>query len=520
MSSKESPTSQTATAPDTQSDTHLERGLGNRHLQLIAIGGAIGTGLFMGSGKTIHLAGPSILIVYAIIGTLLFFVMRAMGELLLSNLNYKSFRDIAEAILGPWAGFFSGWTYWFCWIVIGIADLTAVTAYVQFWWPDVPKWLAATCLVALLLGLNLIAVRLFGEVEFWFAMIKIVAIVSLIVVAIVMIFAGFVSPEGHQASLANLWNDGGFFPTGGHGFLAGFQIAFFAFVGIELVGTAAAETKDPLTTLPKAINAIPVRVMLFYICALAAIMSVTPWRSIDPAVSPFVSMFALAGFGAAASVINFVVLTSAASSANSGIFSTSRMLFGLALDNKAPSRFGRLTKHKVPANGLIFSCSCLLPGLVLLYLSDSVIEAFTVATTVASVLFIFVWSLIMISYLVYRRRNPELHEASTYKMPGGIVLSYVVLAFFVGMIGILMMEQDTRTALMVTPIWFIVLGIIYAVYRRRHPEDIRKPAVSDGPSPVSQEELVLSESEPWVTENDMREPIGSATHDRRPVPHS
>ena len=163
---------------------------------MIAIGGAIGTGLFMGSGKTISLAGPSILLVYAIIGGFLFFVMRAMGELLLSNLNYKSFRDIAEDILGPWAGFFAGWTYWFCWIVIGVADLTAVTAYAAYWFPDLPKWVAATCLVLLLLVLNLVTVKLFGEIEFWFALIKIVAIVGLVVVAVVMVASGFISPDG------------------------------------------------------------------------------------------------------------------------------------------------------------------------------------------------------------------------------------------------------------------------------------------------------------------------------------
>ena len=446
---------------------HLERALGNRHLQMIAIGGAIGTGLFMGSGKTISLAGPSILLVYAIIGGFLFFVMRAMGELLLSNLNYKSFRDIAEDILGPWAGFFAGWTYWFCWIVIGVADLTAVTAYAAYWFPDLPKWVAATCLVLLLLVLNLVTVKLFGEIEFWFALIKIVAIVGLVVVAVVMVASGFISPDGHQANVANLWSDGGFFPRGSEGFLAGFQIAFFAFLGIELVGTAAAETKNPQVTLPKAINAIPIRVGLFYILALAAIMSVTPWRLIDPAISPFVSMFGLAGLGLAASVINFVVLTSAASSANSGIYSTSRMLYVLALDRKAPRSFGKLSAQKVPANGLLFSCACLLPGLVLLYTTDSILAAFTLATSVASVLFIFVWGLIMASYLVYRKRRPDAHAASTYPMPGGVVMTWAVFGFFAAIIYVLALEPDTRVALAVTPVWFGALGVAYRVQLRR-----------------------------------------------------
>ena len=434
---------------------------------MIAIGGAIGTGLFMGSGKTISLAGPSILLVYAIIGGFLFFVMRAMGELLLWKLDYKSFRDIAEDILGPWAGFFAGWTYRFCWIVIGVADLTAVTAYVAYWFPDLPKWVAATSMVLLLLVLNLVTVKLFGEIEFWFALIKIVAIVGLVVVAVVMVASGFISPDGHQANVANLWSDGGFFPRGGEGFLAGFQIAFFAFLGIELVGTAAAETKNPTVTLPKAINAIPIRVGLFYILALAAIMSVTPWRLINPAISPFVSMFGLAGLGLAASAINFVVLTSAASSANSGIYSTSRMLYGLALDRKAPKAFGVLSAQKVPANGLLFSCCCLLPGLVLLYTTDSILSAFTLATTVASVLFVFVWGLIMASYLVYRRRHPAAHAASTYPMPGSVVMSWIVLGFFGVIIYVLALEPDTRMALAVTPVWFIVLTLAYRVHLRR-----------------------------------------------------
>ncbi len=242
---------------------HLSRSLSNRHIQLIAIGGAIGTGLFMGSGKTISLAGPSVIFVYMIIGFMLFFVMRAMGEILLSNLSYTSFTDFAADLLGPWAGFFTGWTYWFCWIVTGMADIVAIAGYVTFWWPDLPLWIPGIAAILLLLGLNLPSVKAFGETEFWFALVKIIAIVTLIVVGIVMVLSAFTAPDGSQATFANLWNDGGMFPTGPMGFIAGFQIAVFAFVGIELVGTTAAETKTPESTLPKAVNAIPVRVMLF-----------------------------------------------------------------------------------------------------------------------------------------------------------------------------------------------------------------------------------------------------------------
>lgn len=444
----------------------LCRNLTNRHIQLIAIGGAIGTGLFMGSGKTISLAGPSIVFVYTIIGVMLFFVMRAMGELLLSNLSYKSFIDFSDDLLGPWAGFFTGWTYWFCWVVTGIADVIAISSYAQFWFPGLPQWAPALACVGLLLTLNLLTVRLFGEVEFWFAMIKIVAIVALVATGLFMVSGGFVAPSGHAASLANLWNDGGMFPHGMMGFFAGFQIAVFAFVGIELVGTTAAEARDPMRTLPRAINSIPVRIIFFYVLALVAIMAVTPWREVVPNKSPFVELFMLAGLPAAASVINFVVLTSATSSANSGVFSTSRMLYGLALKGDAPKAFGRLSRASVPSRGLLFSCICLLGGVVLMWMIPDLVEAFTLVTTVSAILFMFVWSLILLSYIAYRRKRAALHEASTYKMPGGVGMCVACLVFFAFILGLLALEVDTRQALIVSPLWFVILAVAYRFRRR------------------------------------------------------
>lgn len=460
----------TRTSSPPAEEQHLQRNLTNRHIQLIAIGGAIGTGLFMGSGKTISLAGPSIIFVYMIIGFMLFFVMRAMGELLLSNLNYKSFIDFSADLLGPWAGYFTGWTYWFCWVVTGIADVVAIAAYTQFWFPDLPQWIPALTCVGVLLALNLVTVKMFGELEFWFALIKIVAILGLVATGLYMVITGFESPSGRTAQLANLWNDGGMFPNGLMGFFAGFQIAVFAFVGIELVGTTAAEAKNPERTLPRAINSIPIRIIVFYVLALIAIMAVTPWRDVVPGKSPFVELFVLAGLPAAASIINFVVLTSAASSANSGVFSTSRMLYGLAQEGDAPQAFEKLSRRAVPANGLYFSCTCLLLGAVLIYLVPNVVEAFTLVTTVSAVLFMFVWTLILLSYLSYRKRRAALHQASIYKMPGGRFMCYVCLAFFAFILVLLSLEDDTRSALLVTPIWFVVLAITYQWVRsKRHP---------------------------------------------------
>lgn len=462
----------------------LSRNLQNRHLQLIAIGGAIGTGLFMGSGKTIHLAGPSILLVYAIIGAMLFFVMRALGELLLSNLDYRSFADFSGDLLGPWASFFTGWTYWLCWIVTGIADVVAITGYAQFWFPDIPLWVPAILLIALLLALNLPTVRNFGELEFWFALIKIIAISALVIVGIIMLVTHYRSPDGTVASVSHLWDAGGFFPTGFTGFVAGFQIAVFAFVGIELVGTAAAETENPERTLPRAIDSIPWRIILFYLGSLFVILTVSPWNTIDPAQSPFVNMFTMAGLGIAAHVVNFVVLTSAASSANSGIYSTSRMVYGLATQGEAPYWLSALSRRQVPQNALFFSVTFLLAGIVLLYAGDSVMNAFTLVTTISSVLFLFIWSMILISYLVYRHRRPELHERSHFRLPGGRVSVVVVFVFFAFLIWALAQAEDTRAALIITPIWFVLLGIIYAFMRpsiRRNARELAAEGVDITP---------------------------------------
>ncbi|EMY34728.1 D-serine/D-alanine/glycine transporter CycA [Arthrobacter crystallopoietes BAB-32] len=445
---------------------HLERQLSNRHIQLIAIGGAIGTGLFMGSGKTISAAGPSVIFVYMIIGFMLFFVMRAMGELLLSNLNYKSFSDFAADLLGPWAGFFTGWTYWFCWVVTGIADVIAIAGYASELAPGIPLWIPGLLTVAILLVLNLPTVKAFGETEFWFALIKIIAIVALIVTGLVMIFTGFESDAG-PAGFSNLWSHGGFFPQEFMGFVAGFQIAVFAFVGIELVGTTAAEAKNPERNLPKAINSIPVRVLLFYVGALIILMAVTPWTEFEAGRSPFIGMFSLAGLGMAATVVNLVVLTSAMSSANSGIYSTSRMVYGLAQEGDAPSVFAKLSSRKVPRNALFLSCVLLLSGIVLLYSGESIGQAFGMVTTVSAVCFMFVWSIILASYLVYRKRRAHLHAASKFKMPGGVVMVWVVFAFFAFVLWALTTQPDTLTALLVTPVWFVVLGIAWALLRRR-----------------------------------------------------
>ena len=456
----------------------LHRSLSNRHLQLIAIGGAIGTGLFMGSGKTISLAGPSILFIYGLIGVMVFFVMRALGELLLSNLHYKSFIDLSTDLIGPWAGYFVGWTYWLCWVTIGIADLSAIIYYLEFFnggesFTPMGGLLISTIAILFVLGLNLVTVKLFGEMEFWFAMVKITAIIVLIAVGLWMIFTGFTNAAGTTASISNLWTHGGFFPKGLDGFLAGFQIAIFAFVGVELVGTTAAETQDPKRNLPKAINSIPIRIIIFYVLALFVVMCVTPWDQINPKVSPFVNIFSQAGIASAAIIMNLVVLSSVMSSMNSGVFSTSRMLFGLSTDKQAPKLFGKLSKSAVPAKALIFSAVCIFIGAFVQFVykvqtgTNDEVTAFTLATTLSTILFICVWIVIMWSYINYRKNRPELHAQSTFKLPGGVVTCWVVIAFFLATIYFLALDETTLESLKVSPIWFIILAIGYFFAKKK-----------------------------------------------------
>ncbi|UED73689.1 amino acid permease [Brevibacillus sp. DP1.3A] len=445
-------------------DQKLERGLKNRHVQLIAIGGAIGTGLFLGAGKSIHLAGPSILFAYLITGIICFLIMRSLGELLLSNLDYHSFVDFVKDYLGNMAAFVTGWTYWFCWISIAMADLTAVGLYTQYWFPEIPQWMPGLIALVILLIMNLATVKLFGEMEFWFALVKVIAILALIFVGIFMIIKGFSTNAG-ASSFTNLWSHGGMFPNGFNGFLLSFQMVVFAFVGIELVGLTAGETEDPKRVIPKAINQIPIRILIFYVGALIVIMSIYPWNAINPLESPFVQVFAAIGIAAAAGIVNFVVLTSAASACNSAIFSTSRMVYSLAKEKNAPVPLTKLTANKVPANALLFSTVVILIAVVLNYVIPE--GVFTLITSVSTVCFIFIWGITVICHLKYRKTRPDLAKANTFKMPLYPFANYLILAFLAFILVVLALAEDTRVALFITPVWFILLVVIYKLRKTK-----------------------------------------------------
>ncbi|NJJ39123.1 amino acid permease [Paenibacillus apii] len=435
----------------------LKRELANRHVQLIAIGGTIGTGLFLGSGKAIQQAGPSIMLTYIIVGIAVFFVMRALGELLLSKAGYQSFTDIAEDYLGSRAAFITGWTYWFCWIMTAMADVIAVGVYVQYWF-DIPQWVPAIVCLIILLGLNLLTVKNFGELEFWFALIKVITILALIGIGVILLIMGFKTDAG-SVTVTNLWKHGGVFPNGVSGFLFSFQMVVFAYVGVELVGVSAAETSNPEKNIPSAINKIPLRILFFYVGALFVLLCINPWTELSPAESPFVKTFTLVGIPVAAGIINFVVLTSAASACNSGMFSTSRILYNLSKNKQASSHFAKLNKNHVPGNSLFISTIVISVGALLSKLIPE--QAFGIVTTISAICFIWVWGVVLVCHIRYKKTQTELQAKSKFKAPFTPFINYVVLALFAAILIIMLFASETRPALLFTPLWFVLLFLLY-----------------------------------------------------------
>lgn len=449
----------------TETHTSLARNLHNRHIQLIAIGGTIGVGLFLGSAKAIHRAGPGLLVAYVIGGVAIFFLMRALGELLTYRPVAGSFATYADEFCGPFAGFATGWSYWFAWVVTVMAEITAIGIYVRYWLPDMPQWVPSLIALAALYGTNLLAVRVFGELEFWFALVKVVTIVALIAAGL-WVIAFHTGALGATASFANLWSHGGLLPGGLLPVLLTLQIVMFAYEGVELIGVTAGEARNPEVVLPRATNGIIVRILVFYIGALLIIMSLVPWTELDPTVSPFVYAFSKLGIPGAAAIINVVVITAAASSCNSGLFSTGRMLWALAHRGQAPRAFGELNVRQVPAAGIHGSAAVMLIGVVLNYLVPE--RVFTMVTSVALVGTLWTWSVILVSHANYRRAVAAGRAtAAPFRMPGAPYANWAALAFLVLVTALLGFDADTRVALYVAPVWFALLAAGYLRQRRR-----------------------------------------------------
>jgi amino acid transporter, AAT family len=440
----------------------LQRGLEERHITLMSLGAAIGVGLFLGSATAIRLAGPGIILGYAFAGMIMFFIMRALGEMAIQNPVAGSFSQYARDYLGALPGFLTGWNYWFLWVVTCMAEITAAGIYMEYWFPDVPRWIWALVALGIMASVNFLNVKAYGELEFWFALIKIVTIVFMIISGIGMIVFG-IGNGGVATGISNLWEQGGLFPNGLKGVLMSLQMIMFAFLGIEMIGITAGEVKNPERTLSRAIDSVFWRILIFYVGALFVIMSIYPWTEIGTKGSPFVLTFDKLHIPAAAGIINFVVLTAALSSCNGGIFSTARMLFNLAENGEAPKKLGRLNKNGVPSLAVIITACTLLVGVVLNYLVPA--KVFTWVTAISTFGAIWTWSMILLSQIRYRKSlSQEQLNRLKYKMPLFPFTSYFSLAFLLLVVGLMATFPDTRIALIVGPLW---LGILVAIYYGR-----------------------------------------------------
>lgn len=446
--------------PGEETENGMVRGLQNRHVQLIAIAGTIGTGLFLGAGRSLSLTGPSIILVYMLTGAFMYFMMRAIGEMLYMDPDQHTFINFITKYLGKGWGYFSGWSYWVSLVFLGMAEITAVSNYVQLWFPNWPAWQIQIIFLALLSCVNLIAVKVFGEVEFWFGMIKIVTILALIATGIFMVMTNFETPAGH-ASLTNITNGFQMFPNGWVKFVMAFQMVFFAYQAIEFVGITTSETANPRQVLPKAIKEIPIRIVIFYVGALVAIMAIFPWQQLPVNKSPFVTVFQMVGIKWAAGLINFVVLTAAASSLNSTLYSTGRHLYQIAKETPNSKVMNRLklnslSRMGIPSRAIIFSAIVVAVSAFINVL-PGVSDAFALITASSSGVYIAIYILTMLAHLKYRKSKEFMPDG--FVMPAYKVLNPLTIVFFLFVFVCLFLQESTYIGAIGATIWIILFGI-------------------------------------------------------------
>jgi len=444
------------------STTHtLQRGLSNRHVQLIALGGSVGTGLFLGSAATINMAGPSVLLGYALGGIIAFLIMRQLGEMVVEEPVAGSFSHFAYRYWGDFAGFLSGWNYWMLYVLVGMAELTAVGKYVQFWWPQVPLWVSALVFFGFVNAINLFNVRWYGEMEFWFSIIKVSAIIAMIGFGSWLLASG---SGGEQAAVSNLWALGGFFPNGVEGLVMAMAIIMFSFGGLELVGITAAEVRDPGQTIPKATNQLIYRILIFYIGALGVLLALCPWDQVSEIGSPFVLIFASLDNAWVASALNIIVLTAALSVYNSGVYCNSRMLLGLALQGNAPRMLTRINSRGVPVAGLAVSAGVTALCVVVNYLIPA--EALGILMNLVVAALVINWAMITITHLKFRRHLAGQGKKAAFASPGAPVSNGVCLLFVIGILVVMGLTPGIRTALLLIPAWVLLLGAAYVLRKR------------------------------------------------------
>ncbi len=434
----------------------MHRGLKNRHIQMIALGGAIGTGLFYGSAQAIQLVGPAIMLSYLIGGAVIFFIMRMLGEMSVDEPVSGSFSHYANKYWGEFPGFLAGWNYWFNYIIVSMAELTAVGIYINFWYPDIPHWISALVCLVIITLINLVNVKMYGEFEFWFAIVKVVAIIGMILLGTAMIFTGV---GGSATGFSNLWMHGGFMPNGIWGLLLSLVTVMFSFGGIELIGITAGEAENPDKSIPQAINQVMWRILIFYVGALTVMMIIYPWNQVGVDGSPFVQIFSKMGIPAAATILNIVVLTAALSVYNSGIYSNARMLYSLAQQGNAPKFFTNLSGNGIPVAGVLVSSALTLVVVVLNYLMPGKVFMYLISIAVGAA--VISWVMIVVANLRFRKSKGADAAKLKFKTPFHPYTNYICLGFL-AMIILLMTQIDgMKQAIYILPAWILVMWIAF-----------------------------------------------------------
>ncbi|TCM63700.1 aromatic amino acid:proton symporter (AAT family) [Acinetobacter calcoaceticus] len=453
-----------------QPQRKLKHELSNRHIQLIALGGSIGTGLFLGISQTIKLAGPSVILGYAIAGLIAFFMMRQLGEMVVEEPVSGSFSFFAFKYWNPFAGFMSGWNYWVLNVLVCMAELSAIGLYVQYWWPEIPSWVSALVFFIFVNVINLMHVKVFGEIEFGFSIIKILAIIGMIAFGAYLLASGH---AGETASVSNLWALGGFFPNGVTGLIMAMAIIMFSFGGIELVGIAAAEAKNPTQTIPKAINQIVYRILLFYVGTIFILLSLYPWNQIAEGGSPFVLIFDSLGSVWVASILNFIVLTAAISVYNGTSYATSRMLLGLAEQGNAPRILSKINARGIPYTAIL--CSAMVTAICVLLNFLYPEKAFKLLMSLVVSAIVINWMMLSLTHIKFKQKMLQLKKVSTFPSIAYPLTNYICVVFMLAILVIMWITPSMRIAVMLIPVWLICLAVAYVLKNRKS-----KPLPDDG----------------------------------------
>lgn len=448
----------------------LKRSMTAGQMEMISLGGAIGVGLFMGASSTIKWTGPSVLLAYIFVGVILYIVMRALGEMLYIDPGTGSFADYASEHVHPIAGYLAEWANVFQYIVVGISEVVATTEYLRFWWKGTSDWIAGIIIILFLLIANLASAKAYATLEFWFAMIKVVTIILMILLGLAVILFGF-GNGGHPVGFSNLWSHGGFFTGGIKGFFFSMAIIVGSYEGIELIGISAGEVSDPHKAIIKSVKSVLWRILIFYVGAIFVIVTIYPWNKLDSIGSPFVTTFAKVGITAAASVINFVVLTAALSGANSGIYSSSRMLYKLAHEGEAPKTFGYISKRIVPSHAIIGITSGIFIGFMLnvlaQFLNKSLANIFVIVYSSSVLPGMVAWFVILLAELRFRRKNPDLMEDHPFKLPLYPYSNYFALIMLVVIVIFMFINPETQVSVSVGALVLIVAAIVYVIKHRK-----------------------------------------------------